>query len=311
MPTETQPKPELSILIPAYNYPAGVLRIVSPILAEGRTDIEILIHDDSTDDSVEVCMQTLANLHPGLSYVRNTPALGAIDNWNSLLERARGRYAILIHHDDFPLSETFASDLLDELEKSGWPDAVILSCLAYNVTRKEISACICNPIRSFIAKHMPFYLFRRNVIGPPSVLVVRQELFEGYDSKLKWLVDVEGYFRFLKSRTRRLFFSRLIMVSSTGLPGAISTSIRDNIEEITEAELAHIETKYPEMKRWALSPFPGAAYMLSEKIAWVMIRAASLLCRIIMRPPTYDEVLHREQYSLEVDHPQERIIDAA
>ena len=309
MPTATQLK--LSILIPAYNYPAGVLRIVSPILAENRRDIEILVHDDSTDDSVEACMQQLAKLHPELSYVRNSPARGAIGNWNNLLERARGRYAMLIHHDDFPLSETFASDLLAELEKSGWPDAVILSCLAYNVTRKETRACICNPIRSFIAKRMPFYLFRRNVIGPPSVLVVRQGLFAGYDAKLKWLVDVEGYFHFLKSRSRRLFFSRLMMVSSTGLPGAISTSIRDNIEEITEAELAYIETKYPEMKSRALSSFPRTAYALSEKIVWAMIRATSLLCRIIMRPPTYAAVLRREQSSLEVDHPKERTIDAA
>ena len=298
-------------MIPAYNYVDGVCRIVMPLLVEGRSDIEILVHDDSTDDSLEASMQQLAKFHPELSYVRNSPALGAIGNWNHLLERARGRYAILIHHDDFPLSETFASDLLAELEKNGWPDAVILSCLAYNVARKKIRACICNPIRSFIAKRTPFYLFRRNVIGPPSVLVVRHELFKGYDAKLKWLVDVEGYFHFLKSRTRRLFFSRLIMVSSTGLPSAISTSIRDNIEEITEAELAYIETKHPEMKSRALSSFPRAAYALSEKIIWVIIRTASLLCRIIMRPPTYAEVLHRDQSSLEVDHPQERTIDAA
>lgn len=307
MPTETQPT--LSILIPAYNYPAGVLRIVLPLLAENRSDIEILVHDDSTDDSLEACMPGLSRLHPVLSYVRNSPALGPIGNWNNLLKRARGRYAMLIHHDDFPLSETFASDLLAELEKNGWPDAVILSCLAYDATHKKIRACICNPIRRFVAKHMPFYLFRRNVIGPPSVLVVRQDLFEGYDAKLRWLVDVEAYFHFLKSRTRRLFFSRLIMVSSTGLPGAISTSIRDNVKEITEAELAYIETKHPGMKRRTLNAFPRAAYALSEKIVWAMIRTSSLLCGTIMRPPTYGEVLHREQFSL--DHPQERTIDAA
>ena len=282
-----------------------------PLLVEGRTDIEVLVHDDSTDDNVEAAMNELAASHSFLRYSRNVPAKGAVGNWNGLLQHAQGRYVILIHHDDFPLSETFASDLMAALEKNDWPDAVILSCLAYNAGRRKIKPCICNPIRSFIAKRTPFYLFRRNVIGPPSVLVVRRELFEGYDPGLKWLVDVEAYFRFLASKTRRLFFSRLIMVSSTGLPSAISTSIRNNIEEITEAELAYIETKYPEMKSRSMSSFPRAAYALSEKIVWAMIRTSSLLCRIIMRPPTYAEVMRREQSSLEVDHPQEKTIDAA
>ena len=290
-------EPQLSILIPSYNYPEGVLRIVLPLLAENRSDIEILIHDDSSDDRVEACMKPLES-HPGLTYVRNAPALGAVWNWNHLIERARGRYAMLIHHDDFPLSETFASDLLIELEKNAWPDALILSCLAYDVARKAIRPCICNPIRSFIARRRPSYLFRRNVIGPPSVLVFRRELFEGYDPELKWLVDVEGYFRFLKTRTRRLFFSRLMMVSSTGLPDAISTTIRGSAKEIADAELAYIAAKLPETKNLTYG-------CLFEKMLWMTIKTTSLLSSTLMPPPSYSEVRRRDRLE------RERMIDAA
>ena len=279
-------EPQLSILIPSYNYPEGVLRIVLPLLAEDRPDIEILVHDDSTDDRVEACMKPLES-HPGLTYVRNSPALGAVPNWNSLLRSARGRYAMLIHHDDFPLSETFASDLLLELEKNAWPDAVILSCLAYDVARKAIKPCICNPIRSLIARHRPSYLFRRNVIGPPSVLVVRRELFEEYDPKLKWLVDVEGYFRFLGKKNRRLSFSRLMMVSSTGLPGAISTTIRGSARAIADAELAYIAAKLPD-----INSFYGSLF---EKMLWMIIKTTSLLSSKLTPHPSYAEVRRRDR----------------
>lgn len=271
----------LSILIPAYNYALGVRRIVVPLLSEGRTDIEILIHDDSSDDGVGVAIREFIGPHTCLRYVRNSPALGAVRNWNGLLQSARGRYVILIHHDDFPLSETFASDLLCELEKHDWPDALILSCLAYDVARKKIKPCVCNLLRLFIGRHHPAYLFRRNVIGPPSVLVVRRDLFEGYDPALKWLVDVEAYFRFLTAQTRRLVFSPLMMASSTGLPNAISGTIRSRVKEITDTELAYLETKYPQRSCWAQlqgKTVFGKFLLALEQPLWLLVRTAGALC---------------------------------
>ena len=244
-------QPILSILIPAYNYALGVRRIVVPLLSEGRSDIEILVHDDSSDDSVEEAIRELIGSHTCLRYVRNSPALGAVRNWNSLLQNARGKYVILIHHDDFPLSDTFTSDLLGELESHDWPDALILSCLAYDVAHRKVKPCVCNLLRQFIGRHHPAYLFRRNVIGPPSVLVVRRDLFEGYDPALKWLVDMEAYFRFLTAQTRRLAFNPLMIVSSTNLPNAISTTIRSGVKEITETEFAYLEAKFPQRCCWA------------------------------------------------------------
>ncbi len=271
----------LSILIPAYHYALGVRRIVAPLLAEGRTDIEILIHDDSSDDGVGAAIRELARPHTCLRYVRNSPALGAVRNWNSLLQSAQGRYVILIHHDDFPLSETFASDLLGELERHDWPDALILSCLTYHVARRKITPCVCNLLRFFIARRHPAYLFRRNVMGPPSVLVVRRELFEGYDPALKWLVDVEAYFRFLTAQARRLVFSPLMMACSTGLPNAISTSIRRTAKEIADTELACLEAKYPQRRCWARlrGKTLGWQFLLAlEQPLWLVVRTASALC---------------------------------
>ena len=285
--TRSEMKPMLSILIPAYNYASGVRRIVSPLLSEIRTDIEILIHDDSSNDSVATTVNEFGP-QPCLHYSKNSPPLGAVQNWNGLLEKAQGRYVILIHHDDFPLSENFASDLLEELEKHDWPDALVLSCLAYDAARKKVVPCLCNAFRAFAARHFPAYLFRRNIIGPPSVLIVRRDLFEGYDPELKWLVDVEAFFRFLKAQPRKLYFSQLTMVSSTGLPDAITTTIRQNVGEITAAELAYLEKKYPEMKHWAVlrKTFCYAGIpAIAEKLLWAMIKAAAFGRDLFVRAP--------------------------
>lgn len=277
--------PVLSILIPAYNYADGVRRIVKPLLFEGRTDIEIVVHDDSTDDSVEAAITELAASHSYLRYTRNVPAKGAVGNWNGLLQNAQGRYVLLIHHDDFPLSENFASELLGELERKSWPDALFLSCLALDVVRKDIDICICNALRGYVARHWPSYLLRRNVLGPPSVLVVRREIFEGYDPKLKWLVDVEAYIRFLTKRSWHLAFSRLMMVSSTGMSNAISTLLKTGLKEVKGAELAYLKTKYKHENywmslQWVNNPW-GKLVNALEWPLWAILKSASIICNAI------------------------------
>lgn len=312
MITETGSKPHLSILIPSYNFPAGVLRIVLPLLAEGRSDIEILVHDDSSDDSVEGCMQELSETHPCLSYVRNSPSLGAVNNWNSLLHAAHGTYLILIHHDDFPLTENFATELLTELENNAWPDAILLSCLAYDAACRKIRLCICNPIRSFMVRHWPSYLFTQNVVGPPSVLVVRRELFEGYDPKLKWLVDVEAYYRFLKQQPLSLVLSRIMMVSSTGLSTSITTSIMSNVREITNTELAYIDHKLEKINCRPLlrrATSLGKFRLALERISWVMIKTIGLVRNIMVAKPL-PAVLRREHCFPHLYSTQEKASDA-
>lgn len=278
---QSQPQPLLSILIPACNFAYGVRRIVLPLLSEKRGDIEILVHDDSSNDSVGAAMHALAGSHPCLRYVRNSPALGAVANWNSLLRSARGRYVILIHHDDFPLSERFAADLLDELERKDWPDALVLSRLIYDVGRRKMIYDICNPLRRFIVNYLPAYLLRRNPIGPPSVLVVRRDLFEGYDPTLKWLVDVEAYFRFLTAQKRRLVFSDLTIICSTGSPDSITTEIWGSRGEIADAELAYLETKYAR-KTWGTklrgTSLWGKFLLLLEWPMWAAVKATSAIC---------------------------------
>lgn len=296
----SDPQPMLSILIPAYNYADGVRRIVAPLLAENRSDIEILVSDDSSNDEVEVMMQAQGT-HAYLRYTRNVPSIGAVNNWNSLHQKAQGSYVILIHHDDFPLSETFASELIAELEKYSWPDTLILSRLTYDIAGDRIKLGICNYFRSIIGRHFPSYLFLRNVIGPPSVLVVRRDLFKGYDPALKWLVDVEAYFRFLTTQTRRVAFSHLMMATSYGLPNGISTTLRGQEKGIANTELAHLEAKYPDSRFLRHIRGTDVAGKLQSALEWPLwgtVRTISSVCNLLMPTASLSiAVSHRAHFT--------------
>lgn len=281
------PPPLISVLIPAYNYASGVLQIIVPVLTEGRVDVEVLVHDDSNDRQVELALQPLKQLHMGLQYVHNSPARGAISNWNGLLSSARGRYLLLVHHDDYPLSDNFAFELIAELERHAWPDALLLTCVTHNVVRDRVKLGVCNYLRQLVVRKCPAYLLRRNIIGPPAAIVVRRDLFEPFDTRLKWLVDVEAYYRFFAKAPRRIECSRLIMVSSTGMPGSITNSIQEDKSSIARSELSYIADKFSLDGSWGLlrGRTRGARLALSfEWLLWASVKAVSALCHFVSGP---------------------------
>ncbi len=111
--------PILSILIPAFNYPEGVSRILGGLDGHSATGVEILVGDDSSASGVESVAALARGRFEGLSYHRNEPSLGACGNWNDLLARAKGDYCLLLHHDEFPVAASFITDLTAELTAPG------------------------------------------------------------------------------------------------------------------------------------------------------------------------------------------------
>lgn len=64
----------LSVLIPSYQYPEGVDRILSKFSSARPDQIEIIIGDDSTDAEVRSIVSRFQETNPGLvTYVPNFP----------------------------------------------------------------------------------------------------------------------------------------------------------------------------------------------------------------------------------------------
>ena len=97
--TERMDSPLITFAIPAYNRPRLLAEALSGIASQTRAvDYEVVICDDGGLDET----RRLAAEFPGgrCTYHRNDPPLGGVGNWNRCIERARGRWVMVLHEDD-------------------------------------------------------------------------------------------------------------------------------------------------------------------------------------------------------------------
>jgi len=99
---------EISICIPAYARPAALRVAIESALGQTFPVSEILIGDDSGD--LRHVVEEIND--PRVIYIRNDPRLGMANNWNSLLDQARGRYLALLMDDDV-LAPNFVEKCLE------------------------------------------------------------------------------------------------------------------------------------------------------------------------------------------------------
>ncbi|RYF86267.1 MAG: glycosyltransferase, partial [Chitinophagaceae bacterium] len=184
---------KISICIPAYRRPENLQRLLSSIKAQGFKDYEIVITDDSPDDSVWNSLQNFSSLP--ISYHKNQPALGTPANWNRSIALATGEWIKLMHDDDWfrmPNSLQAFADATKEGRKFIFSRYV-------NVDEKgvEQTPSASSTWRNRILKE-PLTLLATNIIGPPSVTLIHHSQKEIYDERMKWRVDLDLYIRLIR-----------------------------------------------------------------------------------------------------------------
>lgn len=190
--------PYISICIPAYKRVDFLRRLLASISQQTFTDFEVIITDDSPDDSVSFLLNELS-LPFEFQYYRNSPALGTPGNWNRGLSLAKGSWIKLMHDDDWFASETALQVFADEAKKSS--AGFIFS--AFNNVKDSGSPrpVFCSSFRMNIIRRNPVTLVAKNAIGPPSVVMHKKDDRFSYDTRMKWLVDMDFYMRFLSVHT--------------------------------------------------------------------------------------------------------------
>ena len=293
MPDKTNPsattdsEPVLSILLPTYKYRQGVHRILSLLHRQPLTDCELIIFDNSPDHEIK---QEVAHWHSKagmqVSYNYNDPMLSAAGNWNALLNQARGKYCLLMHHDEFPLSEHFITDIIRQLHKEPEVDVIMLDCILINPKNRRCRRHLPTWLRSFVVNRFPQYLFRRNVIGPTASLVIRRSLYPRFDERLQWLVDVDVYVRLLET-TRRLRLCPKIQIGSIlDRADSITKSLGSSIRQIEREEQAYLQGIHRTTSLW-LGPVRNKTLLrrilrICEAACWylmqVFTRIPSIFC---------------------------------
>src|SRR3989344_6387452 len=91
---------KVSICIPTYKQVDYLRKTLNSVLVQDFHDYELIITDDSSDDSVKNLLKEF-DFKGKLKYYHNKIALGSPANWNYSLKQATGEYIKILHHDDF------------------------------------------------------------------------------------------------------------------------------------------------------------------------------------------------------------------
>lgn len=267
----------LSVLVPAYQFPDGVARILNGFSECNDAECEIIIFDDSKNDSVKEAYLAIGCAHRrNVRYMHSQPSLGAVHNWNALLDTARGEYCLLMHHDEFPMGDHFVRDLVATLRKHPDTDVVMLDCVlvAPNTGRNRRHLPIW--LRALVVNHFPQYIFRRNVIGPTAALVVRRSMYPRFDARLQWLVDVDVYVRLLRVAKHFRLCTNIRIGSVLGRSDSITARLGSSIPKINQEERAYLQGKRSVSSFW-LGPYPN------EPVVHGLLRAFETVCWRAMR----------------------------
>lgn len=267
------PAPVLSVLIPAYDFAAGVERILAR-RGDSAGRVEYVVHDDSTGDAVAAAVAS--HIGHDVLYRRNAGPGSAVANWNGLLDRAQGEFVVLVHHDEFPsragLFEDLAAHLADP--RAGKADIYLLGLQRLRSGRPLTDKLVPNALRFWLLRHFPAYLARRNFVGPSATFVVRRALCPRFDEGLRWLVDVDFYLRALQRSGPVRGLSGFGIVSETDRRQSITRSLGPAIAELRRHELAVIAARPDTGLATRTMPLPAAV----ERALWLCARLAGALC---------------------------------
>ena len=193
--------PEISVLMPTYNYASYLPEAIESVLAQDFTDFELLIVDDCSADNTADVVKLFAARGPRVRFAVNPANLGMVANWNHCLNAARGRHIKFLFGDDKLADPKALSKLLGLLRDN--PSATLAaSARAILDERSKVKGVWqplaegCHEGRKVIAQCLRE---NANLIGEPSAVLFRKsDCRQNFDIRLRQIVDLEMWFQLLE-----------------------------------------------------------------------------------------------------------------
>ena len=182
----------ISICIPTYSNPKSFKRLMDSIFMQSYDDYEIIITDDSKDNSVyDVIQQYNSNK---IFYYKNSQQLGSPRNWNQAISNATSQYIKIMHHDDYFSTKDALQKIVDALN-----DYRFVFVQSNHILDGDCIS-VHEPAKKEVERYIkdPKLLLLGNIIGAPSAVAYHKTLLQ-YDNNIKWFVDVDFYIRYIKS----------------------------------------------------------------------------------------------------------------
>jgi glycosyltransferase involved in cell wall biosynthesis len=189
--------PFISICIPAYKRTEFLKRLVGSIEIQTFRNFEVVVTDDSPGNDVEELCKAYQNKFV-LHYYKNIQQLGTPENWNEAIRKSKGKWIKLMHDDDWLHNANSLQAFADAIKNnpgtffffSAYRDVYLDSNMENDI--------FINRFRFKLLLKNPATLLSRNIIGPPSVTLHRNDCIFLYDKNLKWLVDIDFYMHYVK-----------------------------------------------------------------------------------------------------------------
>lgn len=233
--------PKVSICIPAYKQVDYLQRTLESAQRQTFDDYEIILTDDSSDDSVKNLVEKF-DFHDKLMYYKNPKTLGSPENWNEAIRRANGKYIKILHHDDWFADENSLEEFVKMLDENPIADFAFSSSKNFDQHNKLKSIHIPTQTQLNMLHEKPDLLFFGNFIGAPSATIYRKTGNLKFDINLKWLVDIDFYIRALDAKKEFIFSQKPLICISTQNPAQI-TSYCQNNKDIEVREYIYLYQK--------------------------------------------------------------------
>ena len=112
--------PSVSIGMPVYNGETYIREALDSLLQQTFTDFELIISDNASTDGTGVICKEYAFGDSRIRYIRQATNLGAVGNFEFVLNEARGEYFMWAAHDDLQGSLNYLEELVGVIRDGGY-----------------------------------------------------------------------------------------------------------------------------------------------------------------------------------------------
>lgn len=213
--------PKVSICIPTYMQVKYVENTLESISMQSYLDYEVVITDDSADNSVEELVKSREWFF-NLRYIRNEKRLGSPANWNEAIKHASGEYIKILHHDEWFPHNDCLKKFVAMLETKPTADFAFSSTIIcrQDKAKKRIHSPAKERVNRF--RQDINRLFPHNIIGSPGATIYRKSVDLYFDTNLKWVVDLEFYIKLLKQNADFVYCEEPLVSTIDGAPHQVT-----------------------------------------------------------------------------------------
>lgn len=222
---------KISICIPCFEQVEYLAKCMDSIVSQTYLNYEVIISDDSITDGVRNYIIDLEKVFNGkLFYFRNSPSKGTPGNWNQAMDMATGDFIHLLHHDDYYASPDSLKNIMDAANTYPDTNVFIGEVLSHNISEKSLTKHVVVDEYLNDLHSNPSKILFANLLGPPSIVFLRKSALIYFNVKLKWLVDMEYYYRLFKANSNWMFVRKPFVVSVNNADHNVTNECYSNPE---------------------------------------------------------------------------------